>query len=194
VTRALIASRTFTPEVNAAAFRLGALARALARRPHDEVLVITTHTAPHAPETADPSGVTVDRWPVLRDAGGNVRGYLQYASFDVPLLVRILFRRWDVAVAESPPTTGVVVAVSAALRRRPYAYYAADVWTDGVISMGAPAPVVAIMRMLERFALRRAAAILSVSEEVTERLERLGADPDRVHVVGNGIDTEVFSP
>lgn len=194
MTRSLIASRTFTPEVNAAAFRLGALARALTRSPEDDVVVVTTRAAPHAPQTPDPTGVTVDRWPVLRDAGGNVRGYLQYASFDVPLLARILFRRWDVAVAESPPTTGVVVAVASVLRRRPFVYYAADVWTDGVISMGAPAPVVAVMRTLERFALRRARAILSVSDEVTDRLIALGADPSRVHVVGNGIDTEIFSP
>jgi glycosyltransferase involved in cell wall biosynthesis len=194
VTRSLIASRTFTPEVNAAAFRLGALARALARDPQDDVIVVTTRPGPHAPKAPDPSGMAVDRWPVLRDSGGNVRGYLQYASFDVPLLARILFRRWDVAVAESPPTTGIVVAVATALRRCRFVYYAADVWTDGVISMGAPAPVVTVMRSMERFVLRRAGAILSVSDEVTDRLIALGADPDRVTVVGNGIDTDIFSP
>nr|BFF10644.1 hypothetical protein GCM10025699_19470 [Microbacterium flavescens] len=133
----VIASRLFTPEVSAGAFRLGALARGLAAG-GAAVTVVTTIPPPHAPATPDPSGVAVSRWPVLRDRGGNVRGYIQYASFDAPLLLRLLFRRWNVAVAESPPTTGLVVAIAAFLRRRRFVYYAADVWTDGVIAMGAP--------------------------------------------------------
>lgn len=189
----VIASRLFEPEVSAGAFRLGSLARGLARA-GARTRVITSVPPAHAPAMRPMPGVALSRWPVLRDRGGNVRGYLQYASFDAPLLVRLLFSRFDVAVAESPPTTGLVTALVAALRRRPLAYYAADVWTDGVISMGASAPVVGLMRAMERAVLRRARCILSVSDEVTERLLALGADPARIATVGNGIDTEVFTP
>ncbi|OIU86633.1 hypothetical protein BFN01_10975 [Microbacterium sp. AR7-10] len=191
--RVVIASRLFPPEVSAGAFRLGALARALVGR-GERVTVMTTIPPAHAPSARDTRGLEVRRWPVLRDAGGNVRGYLQYMSFDVPLLMRMLGTKFDVAVAESPPTTGLMVALVAALRRRPFVYYAADVWTDGVISMGAARPVVRIMRWMERAVLRRAHSIISVSDEVTERLVLLGADPDDVTTVGNGIDTEIFTP
>lgn len=191
--RVLIASRLFPPEVSAGAFRLGALARALVRR-GDAVRVLTTEPPAHAPDLPDPAGVRVDRRPVLRDRGGNVRGYVQYASFDMPLAFRLIRGRYDVAVAESPPTTGVVVWAMSTLRRRPIVYYAADVWTDGVISMGASAPVVWAMRAMERFVLARSARIISVSSEVTERLKALGADPARIATVGNGIDASVFSP
>ena len=188
-TRVLIASRLFPPEVSAGAFRLGALARALVRRGED-VTVLTSRPPKHAPDIADAPGTEVRRWPVLRDKGGNVRGYVQYMSFDVPLVFRLLARRFDVAIAESPPTTGLAVVIAAFLKRRPVAYYAADVWTDGVISMGAPT----LMRMLERTVLRRSAAIISVSDEVTERLIALDAEPARITTVGNGIDTEIFTP
>ncbi|WP_082569380.1 glycosyltransferase family 4 protein [Microbacterium sp. Root180] len=188
----LLATRTYPPEVNAAAFRLGALARALAR--HAEVSVVTSTPAKHAPPIRAVDGVEVRRLPVLRDRGGNVRGYVQYMSFDVPLFARLITRRFSVAVAEAPPTTGVVTAVVAALRRRPFAYYAADVWSDGVAAVGAPRVIVGAMRMLERFVLGRAAAILSVSEGVNERLAALGTDLDRVTVVGHGVDTSVFAP
>lgn len=191
--RAVIASRLFLPEVSAGAFRLGALARSLSRA-GAHVVVVTTRPPRHAPTVPDPVHVTVSRWPVLRDRGGNVRGYVQYASFDAPLLFRMLFRRWDVAIAESPPTTALVVRFAAWLRRRPYVYYAADVWTDGVIAMGAARPVVGLMRIMERAAMRGAARILSVSDEVTARLNALGADPIRIVTIGNGIDTAVFSP
>ncbi|WP_127472831.1 glycosyltransferase family 4 protein [Microbacterium sulfonylureivorans] len=192
-TAVVIASRLFVPEVSAGAFRLGALARGLTDAAAS-VTVVTTVPPQHAPATPDPAGVSVSRWPVLRDSGGNVRGYLQYASFDVPLLLRLIFRRWSLAVAESPPTTGLVVAMAAAVRRRPFAYYAADVWTDGVKSMGASSAVVEVMRRMERAVLRRAAVTLSISDEVTDRLVALGADRERVVVVGNGIDTDVFAP
>ncbi|CAH0133455.1 MULTISPECIES: glycosyltransferase family 4 protein [unclassified Microbacterium] len=191
--RALIASRLFPPEVSAGAFRLGALARSLSRR-EAEVTVLTTTPPSTAPTIADPPGVHVRRWPVLRDAGGNVRGYVQYMSFDIPLMLRVLTRRFDVAVSESPPTTGLVVVLAGILRRKPVVYYAADVWTDGVISMGAPKAVITIMKMLERTVLARSARIISVSDEVTERLIALGADRGRVTTVGNGVDTDVFTP
>lgn len=191
--RVVIASRLFPPEVSAGAFRLGALARVLAEQ-GDEVVVLTTTPPSHAPQIADAPGVDVRRWPVLRDAGGNVRGYVQYMSFDVPLLARLIGTRFDVAVAESPPTTGLVAAMIAAVKRRPLVYYAADVWTDGVISMGAPGFVVSMMRWMERAVLKRARSIISVSDEVTDRLVLLGADRDRIVTVGNGIDTDIFTP
>lgn len=191
--RVLIVSRLFPPEVSAGAFRLGALARSLVRH-RASVRVLTTTPPAHAPDAADAEGVDVRRWPVLRDAGGNVRGYVQYLSYDVPMFFRLLFSRFDIVVAESPPTTGLIAAVVAWLKRRPLVYYAADVWTDGVISMGAPKPVVVVMRFMERAVLRRAAAIISVSHEVTERLVLLSANTSKIATVGNGIDTDVFSP
>lgn len=191
--RAVIASRLFPPEVSAGAFRLGALAKALTEV-GGQVAVLTTIPPHHAPRIDDDPGVAVRRWPVLRDRGGNVRGYIQYASYDAPLLFRMLFSRFDVVIAESPPTTGLMAVLVAGVRRRPVVYYAADVWTDGVISMGAPRVVIAVMRALERTVLRRASAIISVSDEVTARLLALDADPERVATVGNGIDTEVFRP
>lgn len=191
--RTVIASRLFVPEVSAGAFRLGALARGMSAA-GAQVDVVTTTPPPQAPRTPDPDGVRVHRIPALRDSGGNIRGYVQYASFDAPLLFRLMGRRWDVAIAESPPTTALVTRFAAWLRRRPYVYYAADVWTDGVIAMGAPRPVVALMRVMERAALRSAAGILSVSDEVTRRLCALGARPARITTVGNGIDTSVFRP
>ncbi|MES2867540.1 MAG: glycosyltransferase, partial [Actinomycetota bacterium] len=87
-----------------------------------------------------------------------------------------------------------IAVVIAWLKHRPVIYYAADVWTDGVISMGASQIVVSIMRFMERTVLRRAAAVISVSAEVTERLVLLRADPSKITTVGNGIDTDVFSP
>lgn len=45
-----------------------------------------------------------------------------------------------------------------------------------------------------RWALRRAAAVIAVSEDLARRAIMLGARPERVAVVGNGVDAERFSP
>jgi len=189
--RAIIATRLYTPEVTAASFRMEALARALARDADVEVL---TSRPPQDLVDADPPRILVRRAPVLRDASGAIRGYVQYLSFDVPLFFRLLRRRGDVIVAEAPPTTGFVSAVAALLLRRPLVYYPGDVWTDAVSSMGAPGPVIAVMRATERFVLRRSARVIAVSAEVADRLGAIGGRPERVVLVGNGIDNAIFRP
>lgn len=45
---------------------------------------------------------------------------------------------------------------------------------------------------LDRFVLRRYAAVVSVSNSVTERLLRAGVRLDKVHMIGNGIDMRPF--
>ncbi len=190
--RFVLATRLFAPEVAAAAFRLKALADGLAEQGH-EVTVLTTRP-PHGAAPDDSPEYAVRRWPVLRDAGGNVRGYVQYLSFDAPLVGRLLRHRADAVIVEPPPTTGVVAALTGLLRRRPFYYYAADVWTDALAAIPAPRPVIALMRTLERFTLRRARGVLAVSEGVAERVCAFGVPRDRVTVVANGVDTNVFRP
>jgi glycosyltransferase involved in cell wall biosynthesis len=191
--RIVIATRLYAPEVGAASFRLRALARGLAATGATVRVVTTTPPPGSAPEPVDP-GVSTARAAVMRDAGGNVRGYVQYLSFDIPLFFRLLVARADLVVSEPPPTTGLVVAVTSWLRRRPFAYYAADVWTDGLIALGAPKPLIAVMRRVEGFVMRRAAAVIAVSDEVAEKVRSFGVPGDRVSSIGNGVDTEIFRP
>lgn len=186
-----VASRLFTPEVGAASFRLQALVDGL-RANGAEVSVVTTRPPKGSP--AFSPQYRLSRWPVLRDAGGNVRGYVQYMSFDVPAFFRLLFTNADVVVSEPPPTTGVVVALSSALRRRPFVYYAADVWTEALSATDVPGVVIRVMRAAEGFALRRAAKVIAISDAVAEKVRQFGVHADRVAVVGNGIDTSVFGP
>src|SRR5699024_4228233 len=55
---------------------------------------------------------------------------------------------------------------------------------------GAPGVVVHLLRAAERFALRGAAAVLSVNDGVSARVRELGAR--QVATVGNGVDTGIF--
>jgi len=147
--------------------------------------------------------VRVRRARVLRDASGYVRGYLPYLSFDAPVALRLLtVRRPDVVVVEPPPTTGVVVRIVCALRRVPYVYYAADIWSDAARSTGSPGLVSGLLSRLEGWAMRGARGVVAVSEGVADRVQELagrggvrrGAGLEAVEVVRNGVDTTVFRP
>jgi glycosyltransferase involved in cell wall biosynthesis len=194
VTRVVVASRLFPPEAGAAAYRLGSLVRRLADS-GVEVEVLTT-TPPKGVRAAwQARGTTLRRWPVLRDRGGNVRGYVQYASFDVPLLFRLLLtRRPGVVVVEPPPTTGVAVRLACWVRRLPYVYYAGDVSTTAAAGIGVPPPVVAVLRVVESWVLRHASLVLAVSDGVAADVRMLAGDRTPVAVVGTGVDTDTFRP
>src|SRR5699024_1596875 len=130
--KVVVTTRLYVPEVGAAAFRLKALVDGLVEQ-GAEVTVLTTKLPAGSPVFKPP--YKLKRWPVLRDAGGYVRGYVQYLSFDIPAFFRLLATPADVVVSEPPPTTGIVVAISSMLRRRPFVYYAADIWSEALSAM-----------------------------------------------------------
>ncbi|MDO5663527.1 MAG: glycosyltransferase [Brachybacterium sp.] len=189
----VVATRVFTPEPVAASFRQQALARAL-ERAGAQVTVLTTH-AP-GDRAAVEEVQDVRRWPVKRDHQGQVRGYVSYMSFDAPLALRLLaLPRVDAILAEPPPTTGLVTAAIAAGRRIPFAFYAADVWSDATDSVeGVPGPVRAAVRWMETTVWRRAARVLTISPGVDARVRALGGPAVQTTMVGNGIDTAAFTP
>src|SRR5690625_7647742 len=100
----------------------------------------------------------------------------------------------DALVLGPTPTTGLVGMVAAALRRVPYTFYAADVWSDATDSVeGVPTPVRTLLRWAEITVWKRAARVLTISPGVQHRLEQLAGARKGFVMVGNGIDTETFT-
>lgn len=186
--RALIATRVHLPEPTAASQRWDAVERALLKAGF-EVEVLTSVDPRRAGEGEDTA--TVSRWPVLRDAEGNLRGYLPYLSFDIPLFFRLLFApRPDVVMVEPPPTTGLAARAACTLRGLPYIWYAADTWSSGARSMGAPELVARMLELAEKTAIQGADAVIAVTEGVEQRVKEMGGR--NVALVPNGIDTDLY--
>ncbi|AZN30841.1 glycosyltransferase WbuB [Flaviflexus salsibiostraticola] len=194
--RVTISSRIWEPERAAAAFRLRSLAAALVES-GARVRVHTSKPPRQLTEEAasadQQAPFSVDRHRVLRGKDGYLRGYLQYLSFDLPLLWHLLTdAKPDVYVCEPPPTTGLITRTVAAIRRRPYVYYAADIWSDASESANVPSFVVSALRAVERWVLTGAADVIAVNAAVAERARQLGAT--NVTTVQNGVDTTIFTP
>ncbi len=189
--RLTVVSRIYTPEPSAGSMRLQALVDELLRRGH-EVTVLTTTPPRSIPLREEPTEA-VHRWPVLRDRAGYVRGYAQYLSYDLPLFFRVLFaKRPDAYIVEPPPTTGMIMLVACWLLRRPYIYYAADIWSDAASMTGAAKWVVAAVRWVEKRVLAGASGNLVVSQGVANRIESMAPGAASA-VVGHGVDTDLFS-
>lgn len=190
--RITLVSRIFAPEPSAASLRLAAVVRECTER-GATVQVLTTHP-PAGLDRDIGLSARVSRWPVFRDSSGYVRGYVQYMSFDIPAFFRVLFgRRANAIVVEPPPTTGFMVRLAAVLRRTPYVYFAADIWSDAAASTGAASWIVSGVRWLESQALRGAAHVVAVSDAVAQRVASL-APRTPTTVVGHGVDTDLFTP
>ncbi|MEV4774297.1 glycosyltransferase family 4 protein [Microbacterium sp. LWH12-1.2] len=186
-----IVSRIYRPEPSAASLFLGAVADELTSRGNR--VVVLTARLPKRMETPRYTEV-VRTFPVVRDRQGYVRGYIPYLSFDIPLTFRLLFmRRPDVVFMEPPPTTGVVVRVVCALRRIPYVYDAADVWSDAADQATNSTLVIRVLRAMEGFGMRGAARLVTISQGVVTRARALGVSRS-IDVTGFGADTSAFAP
>lgn len=187
--RITIVSRIYRPEPSAASLFLGTVADALLSRGY-EVDVLTAKPLPG--QGIGSRGERIKAFPVLRDSSGYVRGYVQYMSFDIPLAFRLLFtRRPGAVLVEPPPTTGAVVRVICALRRIPYVYDAADIWSDAAGHATGSGLVVRILRRIEQFAMRGAASMVTISQGVVERTRELRITTPMT-VTGFGADTTTF--
>jgi glycosyltransferase involved in cell wall biosynthesis len=105
--------------------------------------------------------------------------------------------RPDVVYASSPPLTIALPGLAAAARWRvPLVFEVRDLWPEAPIQMGALRnPVLRrLARALERLVYRRSARIIALSPGIREGVISAGAAPERVALVPNASDLELFSP
>jgi glycosyltransferase involved in cell wall biosynthesis len=105
--------------------------------------------------------------------------------------------RPDVIYASSPPLTIALPALAAAARwRAPLVFEVRDLWPEAPIQMGAlrnPA-LRRLARALERVVYRRSARIIALSPGIRDGVVSAGVPPERVAMVPNASDLELFSP
>jgi glycosyltransferase involved in cell wall biosynthesis len=126
------------------------------------------------------------------------RRMLAFAGFAVTAAAAALRGpRPDVIYASSPPLTIVLPGLVAAARwRAPLVVEVRDLWPEAPIQIGALRnPLLRrVARALERLAYRRSARIIALSPGIREGVLSAGAPPERVALVPNASDLELFSP
>jgi glycosyltransferase involved in cell wall biosynthesis len=117
-----------------------------------------------------------------------VLNYLSYVALSVP---RALFLRCDVVLAMTdPPFEGIVGAFVAMLKNKPFVYNIRDLYPDMALggSLVAPGLLARVWETLHRWALRRAARVIVLGEDMRDRIVTKGVDTKRVAIVRDGVE------
>jgi putative colanic acid biosynthesis glycosyltransferase WcaI len=123
-----------------------------------------------------------------------VSNYLTYLSLAIP---RALSIPSDVVLAMTdPPIEGIAGALVARLSGRPFVYNIRDLYPDMALggSIVRPGSLTARWEAMHRWALRRAARVIVLGEDMRDRIVAKGVDPHRVVISRDGIEIPEVLP
>lgn len=205
----LFLSHYYTPEGNAPASRVSALAERWAADGH-EVTVVTC--APNVPDgvvypgyrnrwkqTEMLNGVKVIRiWTYIAPNKGTVRRIANYVSY---MLMATWCGMWlkkaDVMIATSPQFfCGWAGVLLHWFRRLPFVLEIRDIWPESMsaVDAGLPAPLLKIIGVMEKRMYRSATHIVTVGQGYTEKLIERNVPAEKISVIMNGVDKKLFYP
>lgn len=142
-------------------------------------------------------GVRVIRvWSFLSPNRGKIRRTFSYLSFMVSAIF-FCFRypRFDVLMATSPHFfTAIAGWVVSILRRRRWVFEVRDLWPASMGAVGvANSWTLWTVEKMELFLYRQAARVLVVTEGFKDDLVHRKIDPEKIDIVTNGVDSEMFN-
>jgi len=204
--RILYLHQHFSTPAGAAGTRSFAMARALVAQGHAVTLACGGYAGAatgldgpfrHGQRQGVVAGVRVIEFAI---GCGNAQGlraravaFLRYAAAATRLA---LAERFDLAIASSTPLTVALPAlVAKRVRGLPFVFEIRDPWPELPRAMGVGGPLLwSVMDRLADAACRGAAAVIALSEGMAATALTHGADPDRVAVIPNGCDLDLFGP
>ena len=151
------------------------------------------------PQCENVDGIEVVRvWTWLAPNAGMLRRILNYVSYMIMAVLAVLFRRRpDVIVATSPQFfcgwAGVIVSW---LKWKPLVLEIRDIWPESITAVGAMRRglVIRLLEVLERWMYRSATHIVTVGTGYRDKILEKVDIAQRISVIPNGVDLEVFKP
>jgi glycosyltransferase involved in cell wall biosynthesis len=117
-----------------------------------------------------------------------ILNYLSYVGLVIP---RALFVGCDVVLAMTdPPFEGIVGAIVALLKGKPYIYNIRDMYPDMAVggAIVEPGLLARVWEKLHRWALRQATRVIVLGEDMRTRIIAKSIDPSRIEIVRDGTD------
>jgi colanic acid biosynthesis glycosyl transferase WcaI len=209
--RILYLSQYFPPEIGATQTRAYEMARNLVRLGHHVTVVteVPNHPSGIIPpayrgklyQRAEMEGIHVVRvWVKTapqKTFATRMLFYLTY-MFNAALAGALLAPgRFDLIYASSPPLfVGASALALSGLRRAPMIFEVRDLWPESAVQLGElnSARAVGLATRLEEACYRRARHIVAVTEGIRARLLERGCPPEKLTLIPNGANTELYTP
>lgn len=207
--RIVLLTHYFPPEVGAPQSRLFELASRAVAAGH-RVTVVTGF--PNYPTGVIPTGYrgrasmeemlggirVLRTWVYATPNRGFLRRILNHMSFALSSLTALRkVGRTDVIFVESPPLfTGLAALVFNRIKRAPFIFNVSDIWPQSAVELGALRNPLAVKlaEALELHLYRRAARVSVVTPGMLEKLAARGVPRDKLVLLTNGVDSNVFHP
>lgn len=206
--RILFITDNFPPETNAPATRTYEHCREWVQMGADVTIVTCVPNFPqgrvyegyknrlYQTETID--GIKVIRvWSYITANEGFVKRVLDYVSFAFMAFWAGLFQKHDIVIATSPQffTTWAASAISK-LRRKPWIFELRDLWPESIRTVGAmkQSRVLDWLEKVELWLYRDADRVVAVTDAFKQNLAARGIDADKIDVVTNGANMDLYRP
>jgi colanic acid biosynthesis glycosyl transferase WcaI len=207
----LYLSQYFPPEMGAPAARVYELSREWAALGH-QVTVLTGF--PNHPTGVIPpeyrgewmrreevDGIQVVRVPIYAAANKGLfrraANYLSYAA-SAGAIGPFLTETPDVVIATSPQfLTAASGFLMSLLKRVPFVFEVRDIWPRSIVEVGALSashPAITALEWCELFLYARAKRVVVVTDSFVDELADRGVPRQKLQVVKNGVDLELFQP
>ena len=204
----LFFSHYYSPEGNAPATRVSALCERWAKAGHDVTVVTCPPNVPNGvvydgyanKRTSETiNGVKVERVKLYIAANkGAVKRMFNFVSyFFKALLAALRLPKPDVVIATSPQIfCGYAGVWYKRLRHVPLVIEIRDIWPESMGAVGARIPKLAywMLEKIERTMYRTCDKLVTVGEGYRARLMEKGVPGDKISIVMNGTDLEVYRP
>ncbi len=206
----LYISQYFPPEMGAPAARVFELSREWVKAGH-AVTVLTAmpnHPTGVVPpeyrgkwqQTETHEGITVQRcWIYAAPNKGFLKRILNYFSFMVSALVIGTPRtgKADVVIGTSPQFLAAVAAfLISRLKRKPFIFEVRDLWPESIVQLGQirHRGIIRLLETVEMYLYRKSAHVVVVTESTADVLITRGIPGEKISVMKNGVDLQLFSP
>lgn len=196
----------FSTPSGAAGTRSYEMARRLVARGHDVLMVCGSygqgHTGLDGPFRRRRREGMVDGIRVVEfelsysNQDGFLKRTMTFLRYSVSAIGVALRERYDVAVATTTPLTAGIPAILARwVRGKPYVFEVRDLWPELPKAMRVIKNPVALgaMSLLEWLSYRNAARCIGLSPGIVEGIAARGVARDRIIMVPNGCDLDIFA-
>jgi glycosyltransferase involved in cell wall biosynthesis len=203
----LFLTDNFPPEVNAPATRTYEHCQEWIKEGVEVTVITCAPNFPHGKlykgyknklyQKENIDGIEVIRvWSYMSSNNGFIKRILDYLSFSFMSFLVGLFQKFDLIIATSPQffTTWTGYGLSK-LKRKPWIFELRDIWPESIKTVGAlnQGYIINTLEKIELALYRDATKVVAVTDAFKENLISRGIDKDKIEVITNGSNLELFS-